>query len=109
MAATIIHGDVRERLRDLPDRSVQTCTQPYRGAHFATFPEKLITPCILAGSRVGDTVLDPFSGSGTTGVVAIRHNRNYVGIEINAEYVELSRKRIGSIVPMLAEEAEERS
>jgi DNA modification methylase len=79
-------------------------TQPFPGAHFATFPEALIEPCILAGSRVGDTVLDPFNGSGTTGAVAIRHQRNYVGIELNEAYIELARKRIGAVAPLFAEE-----
>ena len=79
-------------------------TQPYPEAHFATFPEALIEPCILAGSRVGDTVLDPFNGSGTTGVVALNHQRNYVGIELNAEYIELARKRIAAVAPLFASE-----
>jgi DNA modification methylase len=69
-------------------------TQNYKGAHFATFPKKLIEPCILAGSRVGDTVLDPFNGSGTTGAVAVEHGRNYVGIELNPAYIELAKARI---------------
>lgn len=68
--------------------------QPYSGAHFATFPEKLIEPCILAGCPDGGVVLDPFNGSGTTGVVSIKNDRNYVGIELNPEYVEMSEKRI---------------
>lgn len=86
-------------------RSVWTVpTQPYPEAHFATFPEALITPCILAGSRQGDTVLDPFTGSGTTGAAAIRHQRCFVGCELNPEYVTLARKRIGSVAPMFAEE-----
>jgi DNA modification methylase len=79
-------------------------TQPYPEAHFATFPEALIEPCILAGSRVGDTVLDPFNGSGTTGAVAIRHQRNYIGIELNADYIALARKRIGAVAPLFSEE-----
>lgn len=87
-------------------RSVWTInTQPYPEAHFATFPEKLVEPCILAGSRVGDLVLDPFCGSGTTGAVAIRHQRNFVGVELNPVYVELARKRIGSVAPLFAQEA----
>lgn len=69
-------------------------TQGYPGAHFAVYPPALIEPCILAGSREGDTVLDPFSGSGTTGMVALRHGRNYVGLELNPDYAELSRERI---------------
>jgi len=87
-------------------RSVwHVATQPYEGAHFATYPEKLIEPCILAGSRIGDTVLDPFCGSGTTGAVAIRHQRNFIGIELNASYVQLARKRIGGVAPLFADEA----
>lgn len=86
-------------------RSVWTVTtQSYPDAHFATYPEALIEPCILAGSRIGDTVLDPFTGSGTTGAVAVRHQRNFIGIELNPSYVELARKRIGSIAPLLAAE-----
>lgn len=82
-------------------RSVWTVsTQPFAGAHFATFPPKLIEPCILAGSREGDTVLDPFNGAGTTGLVALRKNRSYVGCELNPEYVELSRRRIVDDAPM---------
>lgn len=65
-------------------------TQPFRGAHFATMPEALIEPCILAGSRPGDTVLDPFSGSGRVGLVAIAHKREYLGLELNPDYCLLS-------------------
>jgi DNA modification methylase len=78
-------------------------TQPYPDAHFATYPEKLIEPCILAGSRPGDTVLDPFCGSGTTGAVAVRHQRSFIGCELNAEYITLARKRIGGVAPLFAE------
>lgn len=77
-------------------------TQPYKEAHFATFPEKLIEPCILAGSREGDLVLDPFSGSGTTGLVSLRHNRRYVGIELNPEYIEISHRRLATVQPKLS-------
>ncbi len=69
-------------------------TQPYKEAHFATFPVELIRPCILAGSRKGDTVLDPFFDSGTTGVVCEQEERNCVGIDIKKEYIELAKKRI---------------
>lgn len=87
-------------------RSVWTvATQPYPDAHFATFPEALIEPCILAGSALGDTVLDPFTGSGTTGAVAIRHQRSFVGCELNPVYVELARQRIGKESPLFAMEA----
>ncbi len=69
-------------------------TQPYKEAHFATFPPKLIEPCILAGSKPGDIVLDPFAGSGTTGVVALRHKRDFIGIELNPDYITLINKRL---------------
>lgn len=82
-------------------RSVWTITtKPFRGAHFAVMPEALVEPCILAGSAVGDTVLDPFSGSGTAGVVALRHGRNYIGVELNPDYAELSRTRITDDQPL---------
>lgn len=72
----------------------EIATQPYKEAHFATFPPKLVEPCILAGCPAGGTVLDPFSGAGTSGVICVKHSRNYIGIEINPDYVEMSRKRI---------------
>lgn len=75
-------------------------TQPFSEAHFATFPPKLIEPCILAGCPAGGTVLDPFSGSGTTGMVALRHGRRYVGIELNPAYVEMSKRRIEDDAPL---------
>lgn len=82
-------------------RTVWTvATQPFSEAHFATFPPKLIEPCILAGCPESGTVLDPFSGSGTTGMVALRHNRRYVGIELNSEYVEMSKRRIMDDAPL---------
>jgi DNA modification methylase len=76
-------------------RSVwEIATQPFSGAHFATFPPKLIEPCILAGAREGDTILDPFNGSGTTGIVALKHGRKYIGCELNPEYVAITLPRI---------------
>lgn len=82
-------GETRNR------RSVWTvATRPYKGAHFATFPPALIEPCILAGSRPGDIVLDPFMGSGTTAAVAIQYGRQYLGCELNAEYGALQAERI---------------
>jgi DNA modification methylase len=76
-------------------RTVWTiATQPYSEAHFATFPEALVVPCVLAGSREGDTVLDPFAGSGTTGKVAVELGREFVGCELNPEYADLAAKRI---------------
>ena len=69
-------------------------TKPFKGAHFATFPPDLIEPCVLAGCPEGGTVLDPFGGAGTTGLVAQQHNRNAVLIELNEEYIALAKKRI---------------
>lgn len=75
-------------------RSVWTiATQPYSEAHFATFPPALIEPCILAGSRPGDLVLDPFFGSGTVGEVCERLGRKWLGIELNPKYAELWKSR----------------
>ena len=80
-------------------RSVWTVpTKPYKGAHFATYPPALIEPCVLAGSRKGGIVLDPFNGSGTTGEVAILSGRKYIGIELNAAYLELAKARIDAAV-----------
>ena len=68
---------------------------PYRDAHFATYPPDLIDPCVLAGAPVGGTVLDPFFGAGTTGLVAMRHGRKCIGIELNPEYVAIAERRLG--------------
>jgi DNA modification methylase len=78
-------------------------TKPYKGAHFATFPPALIEPCILAGSRSGDVVFDPFMGSGTTAATALRLGRQYLGCELNPEYEPLQQERIASAVPPQAE------
>lgn len=79
-------------------RSVWTvATQPYSGAHFAVFPPRLIEPCILAGSKPGDIVLDPFFGSGTTGLVALQHQRRYIGFDLG--YHDLATERLRT--PML--------
>ena len=87
---TITTGDTRRR------RSVWSVSpSPYRDAHFATFPPDLIEPCVLAGAPVGGTVLDPFFGAGTTGLVAQKHGRRCVGIELNPEYVEIAKARLG--------------
>jgi DNA modification methylase len=76
-------------------RSVWTVTtKPYKGAHFATFPQDLIIPCIQAGSKLGGLVLDPFNGSGTTGEVCARLGRDYVGVELNREYIGLTNERL---------------
>ena len=84
-------------------RSVWTIpTQPYPEAHFATFPEALVEPCIKAGSREGDTVLDPFAGSGTTLAVARRLGRKAIGIELQPDYLPLIQKRVrDAAMPLL--------
>jgi len=77
-------------------RSVWTITnKPFKDAHFAVFPPDLIEPCVLAGCPEDGTILDPFAGSGTTGVVAQKHNRNAVLVELNDEYIEIAKKRLG--------------
>ena len=76
-------------------RSVwQIATRPFKGSHFATFPEALVEPMILAGCPEGGIVLDPFFGAGTTGLVAIKNKRDYIGIELNPEYVTMAEERI---------------
>ena len=76
-------------------RSVWTIpTEAYPGAHFATFPTALVEPCVLAGSRVGNIVFDPFFGSGTTGQVASRLGRRFIGCELNKDYEPLQRDRL---------------
>lgn len=72
-------------------------TKAIKEAHFATFPEALIKPCILAGCRIGGVILDPFFGSGTTGRVAESLNRNYLGIELNPEYIEIGKRRTNNV------------
>lgn len=69
-------------------------TEAYPDAHFATYPPALIVPCILAGSAPGDTIIDPFFGAGTTGLVAAEHGRRFVGIELVPEYVEMAQRRL---------------
>jgi DNA modification methylase len=80
-------------------------TKPIPDSHFATYPEELCGIPILAGSREGDTVLDPFMGSGTTAIVAKKYNRNYIGCELNPAYVEIAQKRIGGITDSLFSQA----
>ena len=72
-------------------------TVPYKGGHFAAYPPKLAERCILAGCPRGGVVLDPFFGSGTTGLAAVKNDRRYIGIELNAEYCELAKERIGGV------------
>lgn len=87
------YGETRNR------RSVwNVVSSPYKGAHLATFPPPLIEPCILAGSRVGDVVLDPFMGSGTTAMVAANLGRQYIGCELNERYRDLQNERMASVI-----------
>lgn len=91
------HGDDAFRaIRDMKNkRSVwEVPTFGFSEAHFATFPPKLIEPCILAGAPRGGIVLDPFFGSGTTGLVALQNARKFIGIELNQEYIKLAEKRL---------------
>ena len=92
MTVTVLHGDCRAVLP----------TQPYTGAHFATMPPDLAERCIKAGSRPGDTVLDPFGGAGTTGLVADRLQRRAILIELNPAYCELAQERVRGDAPLLA-------
>lgn len=96
-------------------RSVWTVpTKPYRGAHFAVMPEALAEPCVLAGSREGDIVFDPFTGSGTVGVVSLRHGRDFLGTELSPDFASLALERIstsvtdGGVTVDAGEEAAER-
>jgi len=85
-------------------RSVwDVATQPFGEAHFATFPPALIEPCIKAGCPEGGTVLDPFGGAGTTGLVADRLGRNAILIELNPKYATMAERRIQDDAPLLAE------
>ena len=68
--------------------------KPCKEAHFATYPFELIKPCILAGCPENGIVLDPFMGSGTTAIVARSLNRNYIGVELNPEYIKIAQKRL---------------
>lgn len=85
-------------------RSVWTIpTKPFQGAHFAVMPEALVEPCVLASTKPNDLILDPFTGSGTVGVVALRHGRHFVGVELKRDYAEIARDRIQSDQPMFNE------
>ena len=86
-------GDAKGGMRQR--RSVwRVTTKPFKGAHFATFPMDLIEPCVLAGCPIGGTVLDPFFGAGTTGCVANKHRRRFIGIELNPTYAAMAHERI---------------
>lgn len=82
-------------------RSVWTIgSHAFPGAHFATFPPELARRCILAGCPVGGTVLDPFTGTGTTALVALRNDRAFIGIELSPAYAEMARERIEGDMPL---------
>lgn len=89
------HSGLEKSYEMANKRSVWTVTtKPFKGAHFAVYPPELIEPCIMSGSKVGDIVLDPFMGSGTTAAVAQRLNRQYLGCELNTEYQDLQKERL---------------
>lgn len=82
-------------------RSVWTiATSTNSENHYASYPVELIEPCVLAGSRPGDTVLDPFNGTATTGAAALKHGRNYIGIDLNPDYIEISKRRLMAAKPI---------
>lgn len=81
----------------------RTRVSRYPEAHFATFPPELVEPCVLAGAPEGGVVLDPFVGSGTAGAVSVRHGREFVGIDISQEYLELARRRIAEVIESAGE------
>ena len=89
-------------LKNVTDKRIKRAvwdvnTKPFKGCHFAPYPEELIVTPILACTRPNDIVLDPFMGSGTSGVVAIKNDRKYIGIDLNKEYIEVAEKRIKDI------------
>ena len=86
-------ADGMRNKRDVWNVNIKPCKE----AHFATFPDTLIEPCVLAGCPEGGIILDPFMGAGTTGMVAKRNNRNYVGIELNSNYIQIAESRINNI------------
>lgn len=92
------HGNIENQTKSRNKRDVWSIsTKGFSGAHFAVFPEKLVEPCILAGCPTDGVVLDPFAGSGTTGVVAKRLHRRFIGIEINPDYQKMAIARITTI------------
>ena len=76
-------------------------TRGFKGAHFAVYPEKLVEQMLLAGCPVGGIVLDPFMGSGTTAVVAVKNKRNFIGYELNTDYIAMQQARLSAIVPII--------
>lgn len=99
IAEPVLNGDAKRNRRSVWAIN----TEGFPGAHFAVFPPALVEPCILASSSAGDTVLDPFFGSGTTGEVALQNSRSTVGIELNPEYADIAIRRLR---PLLEEPAQ---
>lgn len=113
MGAERIHGAGKagvnvktyDEIKGANARTVWTIgPEPFAGAHFATMPPELALRCILAGSAKGDTVLDPFTGAGTTGLVADRNGRHFVGTELNQTYADMARDRIRRDAPLFVED-----
>ena len=102
--AVVGHERWKNKIGDLPARNKRSVwdvtTKSYSGAHFATYPEDLIAPCIKAGCPENGVVLDPFMGAGTTAVVSRKLNRNYVGFELNEKYIKIANKRLYSELGM---------
>ena len=108
---SVKRGDFNGKTNDLPGREAfraivptknkrtvwTISTKPFKGAHFAVFPPDLVKPCILAGSRVGDTIIDPFGGSGTVALVASELGRDSVYIDLNSNYTEMAKKRTSAL------------
>jgi len=97
------HRENREDIQYIETRNKRSvwtvATYPFKKAHFATFPPKLIEPCILAGCPKDGIVIDPFMGAGTVGFVAKENNRNYIGIELNPDYIKIANQRISQAQP----------
>lgn len=92
---TKMKGLIKNDYKTRNKRSVWTVsTKPFSEAHFATFPPDLIEPCVKAGCPIGGVILDPFFGAGTTGYVAVKHDRKFIGLELNKEYCEIAKNRI---------------
>lgn len=91
------NGDGQKNMRSVWNINTEPCSD----AHFAVFPRSLVRPCVLAGSRAKDTILDPFFGAGTTGIVAKELGRKCLGIEINEDYIAMAKKRISDVQSLL--------